>query len=197
MLTTIETLFDQIRKIAKHKNQTDVSFDGKKFWQPIKIILSDSTWKATKWKKQSKTKYEEIMNMPEFFINGYGNNIKIPENHFLIQTVRIPTNEEPSLKKICQIALNIGQYQGYTKKTIKNYSQAIRKISNDLVKLNLAFSTLEEISEKSDLKKLKDHYFAIDEFKQLDVRGKGMYSAGFNRLIEYQDFLKKQMHKEK
>jgi len=82
-------------------------------------------------------------------------------------------------------------------KTIKNYSQAIRKISNDLVKLNLAFSTLEEISEKSDLKKLKDHYFAIDEFKQLNVRGKGMYSAGFNRLIEYQDFLKKQMHKEK
>jgi len=122
MLTTIETLFDQIRKIAKHKNQTDVSFDGKKFWQPIKIILSDSTWKATKWKKQSKTKYEEIMNMPEFFINGYGNTIKIPENHFLIQTVRIPTNEEPSLKKICQIALNIGQYQGYTKKTIKNYN---------------------------------------------------------------------------
>ena len=29
-------------------------------------------------------------------------------------------NEEPSLKKVCQIGLNIGQYQGYTRKTIKN-----------------------------------------------------------------------------
>ena len=62
------------------------------------------------------------MNMPEFFINGYGNTEIIEKNHFLIQTVRIPKNEEPSLKKVCQIALNIGQYEGYAKKTIKNNS---------------------------------------------------------------------------
>ena len=62
------------------------------------------------------------MSIPEFFINGYGNTEIIEENHFLIQTVRIPENEEPSLKKVCQIALNIGQYQGYTRKTIKNNS---------------------------------------------------------------------------
>lgn len=62
------------------------------------------------------------MSMPEFFINGYGNTEIIEKNHFLIQTVRIPENEEPSLKKVCQIALNIGQYQGYTRKTIKNNS---------------------------------------------------------------------------
>lgn len=62
------------------------------------------------------------MSLPEFFINGYGNNITIEKNHFLIQTVRIPRNEEPSLKKIGQIALNIGQYQGYTGKTIINNS---------------------------------------------------------------------------
>ena len=122
MLTTIETLFEQIRKIAKQKRQNNTLFDGKKFWQPIKTILSESTWKATKWKKQSKAKYEEIMSLPEFFINGYGNNITIEKNHFLIQTVRIPRNEEPSLKKIGQIALNIGQYQGYTGKTIINNS---------------------------------------------------------------------------
>lgn len=56
MLTTIETLFDQIRKMAKQERQKNASFDGKKFWQPIKTILSESTWKATKWKKQSKKK---------------------------------------------------------------------------------------------------------------------------------------------
>ena len=33
-------------------------------------------------------------------------------NHFLIQTIRIPLKEEPSLRKIIQIALNVGQYTG-------------------------------------------------------------------------------------
>ena len=51
MLTTIETLFNQIRKIAEQKRKTNSSFDGKKFWQPIKTILSESNWEATKWKK--------------------------------------------------------------------------------------------------------------------------------------------------
>ena len=39
------------------------------------------------------------MSMPEFFINGHGNTEIIEKNHFLIQTVRIPKNEDPSLKK--------------------------------------------------------------------------------------------------
>ena len=60
--------------------------------------------------------------MPEFFKDGHGNTEIIEKKHFLIQTVRIPKNEEPSLRKVCQIALNIGQYQGYTRKTIKNSS---------------------------------------------------------------------------
>ena len=122
MLLTIENLFDQILKIVKQKRKADTSFDGKNFWQPIKKILSESSWKASKWRKQSNTKYEKIMNMPEFVINGHGNTEIIEKNHFLIQTVRIPKNEEPSLRKVCQIALNIGQYQGYTRKTVGNDS---------------------------------------------------------------------------
>ena len=77
-----------------------------------------------------------------------------------------------------------------SEKTIRNYSNAVRKISNDLVKLNMAYSSLEDISENADLQQLKEEYFSIEEFKQLDVRGKSMYSAGFNRLIEYQQHLK-------
>jgi len=84
----------------------------------------------------------------------------------------------------------MSHHTSLSSKTIKNYNQAVRKISNDLIKLNMAYSSLEDISKKADLKKLKEDYFAIDEFKQLDFRGKGMYSAGFNRLIEYQEFIK-------
>ena len=122
MLITIKNLFEQILKIAKQKRKNNYTFDGKAFWQPIKSILSTSKWKAIKWKNQSKIKYNKIMNIPEFYINGYGKTEIIEKNHFLIQTVRIPQINEPSLKKVCQIALNIGQYQGYTNKIIENNS---------------------------------------------------------------------------
>jgi len=71
-------------------------------------------------------------------------------------------------------------------KSIKNYTNAVRKISNDLVRKKLAYSSLEEIMLSEDLDRLKKEYFDIFEYKELDVRGKGMYSAGFNKLIEFQ-----------
>jgi len=75
--------------------------------------------------------------------------------------------------------------KGLSEKTIKNYRQAVRKISNDLVRLKLAYSSLEELLCVEDLDALKDEYFSIPEYAELDKRGKSMYSAGFNRLIEY------------
>ena len=149
MILTIQDLFEQIRKISKQKNQNNKSFDGKKFWQPIKSILSTSNWKASKWKNQSKKRYNTIMKLPEYFINGYGNNQIIKTNHFLIQTVRIPKNEKPSLKKICQIALNIGQYQGTTNKTIEN-----NNIKDYLLKSDCKI-LLKDILEKNKILELE------------------------------------------
>ena len=54
-----------------------------------------------------------------------------------------------------------------SEKTIRNYSQAVRRISNDLVKMNLAYSTLEEITNQANLQRLKDDYFSVDEFKAI------------------------------
>ena len=75
--------------------------------------------------------------------------------------------------------------KGLSEKSVKNYRQAIRKISNDLVRRKLSYSSLEELLQSEDLDRLKKEYFDIPEYKELDERGKGMYSAGFNRLIEY------------
>ena len=72
-----------------------------------------------------------------------------------------------------------------SEKSIKNYSNAIRKISNDLVRLKLSYSSLENLMQSEDLDRLKKEYFDIAEYKELDVRGKGMYSAGFNKLIDF------------
>jgi len=72
--------------------------------------------------------------------------------------------------------------------SISKYANAVRKISNDLVKLDLSYSSLEEITQKADLEELKKKYFSIPQYQALDTRGKGMYSAGFQRLIEFQNF---------
>ena len=82
------------------------------------------------------------------------------------------------------------EHANLSEKTIKNYSQAVRKISNDLVKMDMAYSSLSEITERADLGLLKQKYFSIDEYRNLDERGKGMYSAGFNRLINFQEYRK-------
>jgi hypothetical protein len=48
----------------------------------------------------------------KYIINGYEEKIIIEDNHFIIQQVRIPLTEKPTIRKIIQIALNIGQYRG-------------------------------------------------------------------------------------
>ena len=77
-----------------------------------------------------------------------------------------------------------------SKASMEKYTRVVRKISNDLVRHNLSYSSLDEITEKADLERLKEKYFSFDEYKDLDTRGNRMYSAGFNQLIKYQNFLK-------
>ena len=78
-----------------------------------------------------------------------------------------------------------------SKASMEKYTRVVRKISNDLVRHDLSYSSLDEITEKADLERLKEKYFSIEEYKDLDTRGNRMYSAGFNQLIKYQNFLKK------
>ena len=148
-MSTINLLFKEIITISREKRLNNRSFDGKKFWQPIKDVLSESNWKASKWKTQSKKNYKKVMNIPEYYINGYGKTIIIEENHFLIQTVRIPETEEPTLKKIGQIALNIGQYEGYTRKKLENSNikYFLKKKDSDIL--------LKDILNKKEITKLK------------------------------------------
>lgn len=129
---TISELFNLFKKIFKEKNLNDPQFDGKKFWQPLKAILGQSKWQAKSWKKKNKNYIIEIMNLPEYYINGYNIKELDKTNHFVIQTVRIPLSKKeaqkdeeelPNLKKILQVALNIGQYLAFTKKTSMKYNK--------------------------------------------------------------------------
>jgi len=60
------------------------------------------------------------MLLPEYTINGYEEKSIIENNHFIIQQVRIPLKEATTIRKIIQIALNIGQYKGSGGKIIFN-----------------------------------------------------------------------------
>jgi len=72
-----------------------------------------------------------------------------------------------------------------TEASIKHYTNAMRKISNDLVRLKLAYSSLEELMYSEDPKTLKKEYFAIPKYKELNDRGNNMYSVAFDHLINY------------
>ena len=71
-----------------------------------------------------------------------------------------------------------------SEKSMKNYAGGVKKIGADLLELGLTNQNLFEITSPDDLTHLKNQYFQISENKKLDERGKGMYSAAFNKLIE-------------
>ena len=140
----LEILFNNVLEkshILRKSNPT--KFDGQGFWQPIKKILEPlDSYNAKKWKTISKTKTRKIMLLPEYTINGYETKLINENNHFIIQQVRIPLNEKPTIKKIIQIALNIGQYKG--------------TCNNNFI-YNIKFNDITQFIYKSDIIELSKH----------------------------------------
>ena len=140
----LEILFNAVLEkshILRKSNPTN--FDGQGFWQPIKKFLEPlDSYNAKKWKPISKTKTRKIMLLPEYTIDGYETKLINENNHFIIQQVRIPLNEKPTIKKIIQIALNIGQYKG---------------TSNNNFIYNIKFNDISQFIYKKDIIELSTH----------------------------------------
>ena len=77
-----------------------------------------------------------------------------------------------------------------SEKSIKNYVGGVNKITNELIKMKPDYKNIEDLIASEDLSVLKKEWMAVEENKALDKRGKGMYSAGFNKLIEYSNYKK-------
>ena len=117
----LEILFDLVLNKFEQLTKKYLNIDGKALWQPIKNILSkydDPHFHALKYKTLSDNLVDKIMSITEYIRNGAGEETLLTQNHFIIQQVRIPLKEEPSIKKIVQIALNIGQWKGNPDKKI-------------------------------------------------------------------------------
>jgi hypothetical protein len=137
MPENLEIIFNCVLdKAYKLRKANPTKFDGQGFWQPIKKMLEPlDEYSAKKWKKLSKKLTKSIMLLPEYTINGYEEKIIIENNHFIIQQVRIPLIEKPTIRKIIQIALNIGQYRGSVVKMIfNNIGQFISR--KDIIELS-------------------------------------------------------------
>jgi len=119
----MEILFDCVTKNAAKLRRDNITANGLLYWQNLKKLLEPiKDVKVDKFKNLKKSigkkLYEEIMHLPEFTIDALGNKKLIENSHFLIQLVRIPTNEQPEIIKILQLAYNYGQYNGSVSKMI-------------------------------------------------------------------------------
>jgi len=155
----LEILFNNVlQKSYQLRKKNPKTFDGKTFWQPIKKILETlDNYSASKWKILSKSKTKKIMLLPEYTINGYETKQINEKNHFMIQQVRIPLNEKPTIKKIIQIALNIGQYKGINKTKNSNKTKNIN---------NIKYNNINQFIYKNDIIKLSN-YLTDDIIKNL------------------------------
>lgn len=159
-LPKLELLFNLIvnkSKAERKKNPDD--FDGLGYWRNIKGLIPDNI-SASKWRKISSKLTNEIMNFPEEQTLGNGKKEIIENNHFIIQQVRIPHTEKPSLRKILQVGLNVGQWLGNPNPKIYkqvNYNQTeLHLLSKYLDKKDIR-----NISEKIDDELMKKLIIAI------------------------------------
>lgn len=144
-------LWNKIRDTSCQQRLKNKNFDGKSFWNKIKKILEKESIKADSFKALPKSLVNDVMTLPEYQILGNGDQEILEHNHFIIQTVRIPLTEKPTLKKIMQIALNIGQCKGmgskYNKYLIKRtkIENYLSKKDIDNLDKNIHEKTIEEI----------------------------------------------------
>ena len=114
-ITNLEKIFNNVRDIARYgRKKHGDRFDGFTYWQSIKKVLKqydDENIRGSKWKKINASLVDKIMNLPEKYINGYGDEVIIESNHFIIQQVRLP-KQEFSIRKVVQLGENIGQWEG-------------------------------------------------------------------------------------
>ena len=112
---TVRDLFTIFVDIARELRQNDAAIDGQAEWQKYKKILDSGKWCAGKWRTLPKKESHLAMSLPEYTVDGYGKHDINELNHFLIQCYRIPAKEKPCLRKIMQVAFNVGQHLGMKK----------------------------------------------------------------------------------
>lgn len=88
----------EIIQSAAYAQRINNSNTGKEFWQPLKNLL-DNNDMGLKWRKHPPHLTTRMMAL-----------VNTTPTHFLRQQFRIPKEEDLTLRRLFQIALNIGQW---------------------------------------------------------------------------------------
>lgn len=92
----LEQIFILVRQGAKQFKIDRPNGDGRAFWQPLKHLFGQHDIRASSWRKIDAKIVASLLDLSE--TDEFGAIIEI--NHFLRQQVRIPTQEEPTLRRI-------------------------------------------------------------------------------------------------
>lgn len=115
----METIYNTIVGRAANLRSTNPKANGLLYWTHLKKLFAPIAHiSASEFIPIDKETYHRFMSLPEKTIDGYGNVTIIELHHFIIQLVRIPHNELPSIIKILQLAYNYGQYVGTREKLL-------------------------------------------------------------------------------
>ena len=120
---------DHIAYMRTTTIRAGLNWDGRAVWQSMKANQSEDTTEQS-WNliafygdrdQFSRELFEELEEEDE---NGNTNEL----NHFMLQCARIPIFDNPTPRKIMQIALNIGQLQSEVELIgLQNLSPAFRR----------------------------------------------------------------------
>jgi hypothetical protein len=159
-MTQVKKLFDYMRINAYNLRFTVTNADGQAFWNTFKNILGQYDDLHFTWKTVDN---DEMLKLIEYTVDGYGKKKIVEVAHFQIQCVRIPHTEAPCLRKLVQIALNLGLYDA------------------KMEKYQHSASTIEDFISDEDLvalsAKLPDNLFTevqalmVLEFKKVGIDG--------------------------
>jgi hypothetical protein len=115
----VEELWNALALYAQSTPKTP-EFDGKKMWQIpkgiFKLVDDSGEFKGCWFDNVPRDCIycTNVMNMIEWGSNGKS----LGANHFIMQTVRLPTTKPASIRRIMQVALNVG----FCKKEAPSYN---------------------------------------------------------------------------
>lgn len=92
----------QIQKIAPE--------EGRESWQPIKVQFADKSY-GLQWKPIAVPIRKFALNMIDETADGK----TITKIHYFRQQIRIPSEEALNMRRLLQVALNIGQWKALPK----------------------------------------------------------------------------------
>lgn len=149
----LERIFLRVLNDSKKLRKKNPNMDGRAFWQFIKNELNTLDISFEKWKPLTHP-HKSLLSIKEVDENGN----MLETNHFLRQHANIPINDPPTVTKIIQIALNIGQFLGATTKKQRlsmKYNPKYRKLityiyKKDIMRIYIPEETILHINQYLD-----------------------------------------------